>query len=275
MCGLAEQGFSVIGFDAGPYWRPLEEFASDESEQHKLYWLDDRLTVGENPITMGGKNSGKSVGGSTVHFAMVSLRFRPDWFKSRSTLGYGADWPVDWREMWDYYTRAERALAISGPITYPWGPRRAALSLSRASVERGRRPAGAGGGGDGLFLDGDAAGDRFGPARRFAALRLSRILPVRLLDERQAEPASDLHPARDRGWRRDPRPGDGRADRDGRGRARVRRALPPERTLALPAGAERRGGRAMRSRRRGCCCSRPRIVTRMGLPTAPGWSANI
>ena len=50
-------------------------------------------------------NSGKSVGGSTVHFAMVSLRFRPEWFRSRSLLGYGADWPLDWREMWRYYAR--------------------------------------------------------------------------------------------------------------------------------------------------------------------------
>jgi choline dehydrogenase-like flavoprotein len=48
---------------------------------------------------MGGKNSGKAVGGSTVHFAMVSQRFRPEWFLSRSLLGYGADWPLDWREM--------------------------------------------------------------------------------------------------------------------------------------------------------------------------------
>ncbi|MDT7950680.1 MAG: GMC family oxidoreductase [Acetobacteraceae bacterium] len=124
LCGLAEQGFSVIGFDAGPYWRPLEEFASDEIEQAKLFWTDDRISVGENPLKMGGNNSGKSVGGSTVHFAMVSLRFRPEWFRSRSVLGYGADWPVDWREMWDYYARAEQALSISGPITYPWGPER-------------------------------------------------------------------------------------------------------------------------------------------------------
>jgi choline dehydrogenase-like flavoprotein len=121
---LAEQGFSVIGFDAGPYFRPLEDFASDETEQNKLYWLDERIIDGANPIRMGGKNSGKAVGGSTVHFAMVSLRFRPEWFKSRSALGYGADWPLDWREMWDYYTKAERALSISGPISYPWGPTR-------------------------------------------------------------------------------------------------------------------------------------------------------
>ena len=124
LCGLAEQGFSAIGFDAGPYWRPLEDFASDETEQSKLYWTDDRLSVGDNPIKMGGNNCGKSVGGSTVHFAMVSLRFRPDWFRSRTALGYGADWPVDWREMWDYYTSAEQALSISGPVTYPWGPHR-------------------------------------------------------------------------------------------------------------------------------------------------------
>ena len=121
---LAEHGFSVVAMDAGPYFRPLEDFASDETEQGKLYWQDKRICTGENPLQMGGKNSGKAVGGSMVHFAMVSLRFRPEWFKSRSLLGYGADWPLDWREMWGYYRQAEQALSISGPVTYPWGPKR-------------------------------------------------------------------------------------------------------------------------------------------------------
>ncbi len=126
IAGLAQAGFSVIGFDAGPYFRPLEDFASDETEQNKLYWNDNRIVDGANPLTMGGKNSGKAVGGSTVHFAMVSLRFRPEWFKSRSVLGYGADWPLDWRDMWGWYAKAERALSISGPTHYPWGPKRPA-----------------------------------------------------------------------------------------------------------------------------------------------------
>ena len=123
-CKLAEAGFSVVGLDAGPFWRPLEDFASDETEQTKLYWTDERICDGENPLQLGSNNSGKAVGGSTVHFAMVSLRFRPEWFKSRSLLGYGADWPLDWREMWDYYTEVEQALKISGPLRYPWGPKR-------------------------------------------------------------------------------------------------------------------------------------------------------
>ena len=100
-CKLAEAGFSVIAMDAGPYWRPLEDFASDETEQAKLYWRDERIVEGDDPLRLGANNSGKAVGGSTVHFAMVSLRFRPEWFRSRSLLGYGVDWPLDWREMWD------------------------------------------------------------------------------------------------------------------------------------------------------------------------------
>jgi choline dehydrogenase-like flavoprotein len=123
-CKLAEAGFSVIAMDAGPYWRPLEDFASDEVHQAKIYWNDERIVDGDDPLRLGSNSSGKSVGGSTVHFAMVSLRFRPEWFRCRSKLGYGVDWPLDWREMWDYYTEVERALCISGPLTYPWGPKR-------------------------------------------------------------------------------------------------------------------------------------------------------
>ncbi|HJS88137.1 MAG TPA: GMC family oxidoreductase [Acetobacteraceae bacterium] len=123
-CKLAEHGFSVVAFDAGPFWRPLEDFASDETEQTKVYWTDERIVDGENPLKMGGNNSGKSVGGSTVHFQMVSLRFRPEWFKTRSTFGYGVDWPLDWREMWRYYDEVEQALKIAGPVNYPWGPPR-------------------------------------------------------------------------------------------------------------------------------------------------------
>lgn len=121
---LAEAGFSVVAFDAGAYWRPLEDFASDEREQEKLYWTDDRISAGDDPVELGSNNSGTGVGGSTVHFQMVALRFRPEWFKSRSTLGYGHDWPVDWREMWRYYREVEQSLKIAGPVTYPWGPDR-------------------------------------------------------------------------------------------------------------------------------------------------------
>jgi 2-polyprenyl-3-methyl-5-hydroxy-6-metoxy-1,4-benzoquinol methylase len=43
---LAEQGFSVIAFDAGEYFRPMEDFASDETSQNQLYWTDKRVLDG-------------------------------------------------------------------------------------------------------------------------------------------------------------------------------------------------------------------------------------
>lgn len=121
---LAEAGFSVVALEAGAWWRPLEEFASDETAQAKLYWTDERIVEGDAGLKLGSNNSGRAVGGSTVHFAMVSLRFRPEWFRARSLLGYGADWPIPWREMWHYYAEVEQALKIAGPVRYPWGPRR-------------------------------------------------------------------------------------------------------------------------------------------------------
>jgi choline dehydrogenase-like flavoprotein len=123
-CKLAEAGFSVVVFDAGPFWRPLEDFASDETEQQKLYWVDERITGGADPIALGGNNSGRGVGGSTVHFSMISLRFRPDWFACRTRLGYGLDWPIGYEELAPYYREAELALRIAGPVNYPWGPPR-------------------------------------------------------------------------------------------------------------------------------------------------------
>jgi choline dehydrogenase-like flavoprotein len=121
---LAEGGFSVVVFDAGPFWRPLDDFASDELEQRKLYWTDPRITDGDDPIALAGNNSGRGVGGSTVHFSMISLRFRPEWFRARSRLGYAVDWPIDYETLRPYYAQVERALSVAGPVRYPWGPRR-------------------------------------------------------------------------------------------------------------------------------------------------------
>src|SRR6185312_14439577 len=148
-CKLAEHGFSVVALDAGPFWRPLEDFASDEYHQQKLYWLGERIVGGADPLELGSNNSGQGVGGCTVHFTMVSLRIGPDRFKARSRLGYAIDWPVDPEEMWRYYGEVEQALKISGPVNYPWGPRRprypyrphelnaAALALARGAEAMG------------------------------------------------------------------------------------------------------------------------------------------
>ena len=86
-----------------------------KSEQTKLYWTDDRIVDGENPLQMGSNNSGKAVGGSHRAFRDGFASLPPRMVQVAQLLGYGADWPLDWREMWDYYTEVEQALKISGP----------------------------------------------------------------------------------------------------------------------------------------------------------------
>ena len=137
-CKLAEAGFSVVAFDAGPFWRPLEDFVSDERWQGGLYWTDERITGGADPVELGSNNSGRGVGGSTVHYTMIALRWRPEWFKCKSTLGYGRDWPISFDELEPYYEEAEEALKISGPLQLSVGQAAQALSLPRASGERAR-----------------------------------------------------------------------------------------------------------------------------------------
>jgi choline dehydrogenase-like flavoprotein len=121
---LAEAGFSVVAFEAGPFWRPLEDFASDEEAQGGLYWTDERITGGADPIELGANNCGRGVGGSTVHYTMIALRWRPEWFESRSRLGYARDWPLRFDDLEPYYEEAEEALKVAGPVRYPWSRRR-------------------------------------------------------------------------------------------------------------------------------------------------------
>ena len=54
---LAQAGRKVVALEAGSFLDP-EEFASDETAQSYLYWLDERLTGGGNPVAFVKNNSG-------------------------------------------------------------------------------------------------------------------------------------------------------------------------------------------------------------------------
>src|SRR5206468_950251 len=76
------------------------------------------------PIELGANVTGKGVGGSTTHFAMVALRMHESDFMVRSLDGVAHDWPFRYEELEPYYDEVEKELGISGPVKWPWGPRR-------------------------------------------------------------------------------------------------------------------------------------------------------
>lgn len=118
---LARAGFRVVGIDAGPFWDTERDWVSDEAGSSKLYWNDLRITGGEDPITLGANNSGRGVGGGSVHWAGFTPRFHPSDFRVYSQDGVGADWPISYQDLKPYYELLEREIPVAGPAYFPWG----------------------------------------------------------------------------------------------------------------------------------------------------------
>lgn len=118
---LSEAGMRVVVLEAGPFRDPQKDFASDELAMRRLGWEETRIVDGLNPLTMGHNNSGRGIGGGTVHFTGVFLRFHESDFKTKSLDGVGYDWPIHYKDLEPYYTKIEKEIAVSGPKHFPWG----------------------------------------------------------------------------------------------------------------------------------------------------------
>ena len=123
MARLAAAGLSVVALEAGESMN-YREFATDERDQNKLFWNDERLSAGGDPLSFGRNNSGCGVGGSTLHYTAYTPRAMPDDFSLHSDFGVGADWPIGYTDLEPYYDELEQFLGVSGPSPYPWGPQR-------------------------------------------------------------------------------------------------------------------------------------------------------
>ena len=121
---LAQAGLKVVALEAGKFWNPAQDFATDERAQNKLFWTDERLSAGGDPLAFGSNNSGIGVGGSTLHFTAYTPRPQPDDFRLRTEFGVGADWPLAYADLEPYFDELETLLGVSGPSPYPWGPPR-------------------------------------------------------------------------------------------------------------------------------------------------------
>ena len=121
---LAAAGLKVVALEAGQYWDPKKDFPTDEVGQDKLFWNDERLSAGTDPVPFGSNNSGIGVGGSTLHYTAYTPRVQPDDLQLKTDFGVGVDWPIAFDEIATYYDEIEHFIGVSGPSEYPWGPAR-------------------------------------------------------------------------------------------------------------------------------------------------------
>lgn len=117
---LARAGWKVVALEAGPFWQPEQDWVSDESGSHGLFWTEPREIAGSDPVPLGANNSGRGVGGSMIHYAGYTPRFHPSDFRTHSTDGVGADWPIAYEDLQPYYEDIEGELPVAGEH-WPWG----------------------------------------------------------------------------------------------------------------------------------------------------------
>ncbi|HLJ98874.1 MAG TPA: GMC family oxidoreductase [Streptosporangiaceae bacterium] len=117
---LARHGWRIVILEAGPFWHPDEDWVSDEAGSHHLYWTQNRVIGGADPVELGQNNSGRGVGGSMIHYAGYCPRFHPSDLRTATIDGVGADWPLRYEDLRPHYELAERELPVAGQ-NWPWG----------------------------------------------------------------------------------------------------------------------------------------------------------
>jgi choline dehydrogenase-like flavoprotein len=117
---LARKGWRIVILEKGPLWDPDRDWVSDEKGSGALYWTDNRIIGGTDPIEMGKNNSGTGVGGSMTHFAGYVPRFHPSDFEVRTRDGVGVDWPISYGHLKASFERVELELPVAGQ-RWPWG----------------------------------------------------------------------------------------------------------------------------------------------------------
>ncbi len=118
---LTEAGMTVVVLEAGRWLDTQKDFVNDElSMLGTLDWDDPRITDGDDPLQLGRVNTGRAVGGTTVHYTAAALRLDPTDFDIATRDGVGVDWPFGYDELAPYYAQVERALPVSGPRSSVW-----------------------------------------------------------------------------------------------------------------------------------------------------------
>jgi choline dehydrogenase-like flavoprotein len=112
---LAQQGADVLVLEGGPRINTRTDFNT-----HALPFEFPNRSI---PVMKPGKQGMDSertrgVGGKTLTWNAVALRYSQRDFKGRQHDGGGEDWPVDYRDMAPYYERIEREVGVCGNLDH-------------------------------------------------------------------------------------------------------------------------------------------------------------
>ncbi|AXR01106.1 GMC family oxidoreductase [Pseudoalteromonas piscicida] len=119
---LAAAGLRILAIEKGPHYRNhKQDFFESELAIFKLLWDNNQYKV-EGKAFRATPNLGQAVGGGTLAWTAVALRFFEHDFKFASNWGIPqsssvADWPIEYKTLARHYDEAERVMGVSGSTT--------------------------------------------------------------------------------------------------------------------------------------------------------------
>lgn len=122
---LAERGFSVVVLEAGKRFRAADDFANTEANAGKIMWTEPRVYTGKDAVV---PKAGVGVGGGTLVWLGVAPRFHRNDFRTYSTEGVGADWPIGYDDLRPHYEKIEREVGVAGECG-PFAPEQYQLPM--------------------------------------------------------------------------------------------------------------------------------------------------
>lgn len=131
---LAQKGIDVVCLEAGRRLT-LGEIVNEPTTMHgRLTWLDKRYGAPVGLLC-------KTVGGTTMRWTAISLRFQEHEFRPLTTYGKLADttlidWPLTLDELTPYYDRAEHKMGVTGTHGIPPSPETNNFKVLKAGGRR-------------------------------------------------------------------------------------------------------------------------------------------
>ncbi len=118
---LVQRGLSVEVFEKGPAFPYPHDAQFDEEIVHRWDNPAYRLPGDLKRLTASGDygwdldaEREMVAGGSATRWEAITLRMRPEDFRTRSLYRFGTDWPLGYDELEPWYGRAESLLGVSG-----------------------------------------------------------------------------------------------------------------------------------------------------------------
>ncbi|MGE4248408.1 MAG: GMC family oxidoreductase [Parvibaculaceae bacterium] len=128
---LCRNGINTVLVEAGRYVDAEDFFQDEAAAYEQLAWKEPRVSAGGWRVAKDFPADPawqcKVVGGTSVHWTGMALRFQEHELKSRTIYGNvpGADvvdWPIRYEELLPYYEEGERRMGVSGTNGLPNHP---------------------------------------------------------------------------------------------------------------------------------------------------------